>query len=260
MSDTNNPTTKQQEILQLLYRFRFLNRPQIQSLLNHKQHSRIIAWLNTLTQNEYLKSYPDKQFAASPTVYSLGNNGRKYLKSNNLDKSIDIKLLNRIWRENSYSPVFREHCLTIADINLSLLKFAAANQSTLNFHTRTDLHRIQNLITPLPDAYFTLKDKSGKVKRYFLEAFGDLPSGALRRRIRQYFDYFESDDWQFHTGKSFPEIILVCHSKKQKGFLYHYIQFRLREQPDMNFYLSTKDQIKSKGICKEVLQKVTEEE
>jgi hypothetical protein len=259
MSDTNHPTTKQQEILQLLYRFRFLNRPQIQSLLDHKQHSRIIAWLNTLTQNEYLKSYPDKQFAASPTVYSLGNNGRKYLKSIK-DKNINLALLNRIWRENNYSPEFREHCLLIADLNLSLIKFATASQSTLNFRTRTDLHSIQNLITPLPDAYFTLKGKDSNTKRYFLEVFDDLPSGALRRRVKQYFDYFESDDWQYHTGKEFPEIILVCHSKKQKGFLHHYLQYQLREQPDMSFYLSTKDQVKTKGICKEVLQKVTEEE
>ena len=48
----NNLTKKQLEILTLLYRFRFLNRSQIQKLLNHKKISRINIWLKDLADKK----------------------------------------------------------------------------------------------------------------------------------------------------------------------------------------------------------------
>jgi hypothetical protein len=51
-------TPKQQEIPKLIYKFRFLNRIQIQTLLNHKYHKRIIDWLNDLVGKEYLEKLP----------------------------------------------------------------------------------------------------------------------------------------------------------------------------------------------------------
>ena len=49
-----SPTPKQLEILLLLYRFRFLNSPQIQAILNHKYHHRIQTWLNDLLTKDYI--------------------------------------------------------------------------------------------------------------------------------------------------------------------------------------------------------------
>jgi len=48
------------------------------------------------------------------------------------------------------------------------------------------------LILSEPDAYFTLEDPTGVIKRYFLDIFDDLtPRMILRKRIKQYFSYFE---------------------------------------------------------------------
>lgn len=55
-------TKKQQSTLTILYQFRFLNRIQIQKLLHHKYHKRIIDWLNDLTENEYI----GKKYKMSP--------------------------------------------------------------------------------------------------------------------------------------------------------------------------------------------------
>ena len=46
-------TPKQQEIPKLIYKFRFLNRIQIQTLLNHKDKRRINSWLKDLSEKEY---------------------------------------------------------------------------------------------------------------------------------------------------------------------------------------------------------------
>ena len=51
-------TPKQQTILRLLYRFRFLNRLHIQQYLSHTNHKRIILWLNDLTTNHLPPKLP----------------------------------------------------------------------------------------------------------------------------------------------------------------------------------------------------------
>jgi len=48
-------TTKQQDILKHLYRYRFLNRIQIQALMGHKNNRRIAEWLKDLRDEQYLE-------------------------------------------------------------------------------------------------------------------------------------------------------------------------------------------------------------
>ncbi|MDA1317406.1 MAG: hypothetical protein O3B87_05310 [bacterium] len=57
-------TNKQKEILHYLYRFRFLNRIQIQSLLNHKDPKNTNVWLKDLTT----KNYTGKIFERTPGI------------------------------------------------------------------------------------------------------------------------------------------------------------------------------------------------
>ena len=79
---TNKPPKlkdRQLEILMLLYRFRFLNRIQIQQLLNHKNHSLVIHWLNELTEQKYIISFFKKELGNIPTVYCLGTKAKKVL-------------------------------------------------------------------------------------------------------------------------------------------------------------------------------------
>ena len=82
MDTTNNITKKQLEILTLLYRFRFLNRSQIQKLLNQKDFKRIIINLNQLTNTNYIRRYYNSKTVTVPAIYSLGLNGKKYVKEN----------------------------------------------------------------------------------------------------------------------------------------------------------------------------------
>ena len=70
----------QEEILVLIYRFRFLTRIQIQKLICQKYYSRLVIWLNDLINNNYLKRFYNQNKINSPIIYSLGNQGRKYLK------------------------------------------------------------------------------------------------------------------------------------------------------------------------------------
>lgn len=256
------PTTKQIEILKLIYKFRFLNRTQLQSILNHKQKQKIIIWLNILTEQKYLKRYFDKRLATVPAAYSLGSMARKYfLKNPELYKDITASLLSRVWRESSSTQKFKKHCMLIADIYISLMKLINqmdGEKGKLNFFAKTDLKGVQYLILPEPDAYFSLEDKDGLVKRYLLDIFDDLPPRMiLRKRIKQYFSYFEKNYWQDHMKHDFPEIIIVCPDNTSINYLKNFIKRKLNEtQTDLSFYLALREDIRLKGLSRNILNKV----
>lgn len=248
MKNTNIKLTKKlTEIIILLYRFRFLSREQIQTILKHKYHSRVINWLNKLVESKYITKFYDKSFVSEASVYCLGNAGRKYLKD---VKKIDLKPLSRVWKEKKYSKEFRDHCQLLANIYILL-----SNQfkDKLKFHTKTDLYEIENLINPAPDAYFYINDK-----RYFLEIFDDIRPVFMRKRIKDYFEYYDSDQWQENTDKDFPNIILICPNKRIQAHLYYYIQNKLNGDIEPVFYLKNKDNIKE-GFQIENLQEVEPE-
>lgn len=254
-------TKRHIEILTYLYRFRFLNRVQIQKLSGHKHFNRIIIWLNQLTTHGYIRKYYNPKIITIAATYSLGTKGRKCLleKSKEKESQIQRGLLNRIWREHTLSDQFRTHCLFLAGIYLSLVELVKKTDASLYFYTKTDLYRHDYLLNPHPDAYIAIKEKNGKTKRYFLDIFDPLPPRMiLRRRVKQYVDYFDENDWQEATGHPFPYIILISPDERSKRYLKRYVQTVLEYASDIEFYLSTWEEISAKGLRRDVLEKVEE--
>jgi hypothetical protein len=66
----------------LLYRYRFLNRIQIQAFLKHKDPKTINLWLKDLRAKGYLEWIYSTHFAekTKPAIYYLGLNGIRYLR------------------------------------------------------------------------------------------------------------------------------------------------------------------------------------
>jgi len=253
---------RQEQIILYLYRFRFLNRSHIQQLLNHKHFNRIIIWLNRLTTEHYIHKYYNPKTVTIAAQYSLGSKSRTYLlqKSEEKGSTIQPKLLNRIWREHTLSEQFHIHCLFIADIYLSLVSLVKKTHAILYFFTKTDLYGHDYILNPHPDAYVAIKERNGKMKRYFLDIFDSLPPRMiLRRRVKQYVDYFDDNTWQEATKHPFPQIILICPDDRSKRYLYMYIQ-KILEYSDVVFFLTTWDAVKTKGMRKEVFEKVEEAE
>lgn len=251
-------TDKQIQILIFLYRFRYLNRPQIQTLMKHKNHRLIQSWLNEMKDLKLIKSFFNKTVAASPTVYALDLEGRKYLRKNAGDK-VDRSFLSKGWRDKSYTEEFRNHCMFLADVYLSLTAFCDEHKSKLNFHTKTDLYGMKGIINPGPDAFFAIKDSESNTVRYFIDVFDDIAKVFMRKRIKEYFAFFDSGDWEEYTNTNFPEVIIICPDKKAKGHLFFYIQNKLNDD-EPRFYLTTKEQVLTCGLRGEILEKVPEKE
>ncbi len=83
MTDLPKLTKKQQEILRLLYSFRFLNRIQIQAFLCHKDPKTINLWLRDLRAKGYVEWIYSTHFAekTKPAIYYLGLNGVRHLRT-----------------------------------------------------------------------------------------------------------------------------------------------------------------------------------
>ncbi len=246
-----------EQILILIYRLRFLNTKQIQTLLNHKFASRIITWLNNLTKQKYLKRYYSTKFDREPAFYSLGTVGRKYFKVHNESVGIKEPLLDRVWQEHKNSLQFKRNSMLLGDIYISLINLTKTASAKLGFYTKVDLFGMKYMIHPEPFCYFSIEDTNKAVKRYFLDIFDYFVPDDLYKRINKYMYYFEKRFWQDNTDKPFPEIILICPNKASKTFLEKTIAGRLKEKDlPMGFYLSSWEEITQYGICRQVLHKV----
>jgi len=240
-------TKNQITVLKLLYRFRFLTRVHIQSMMGHSTFNRIIVWLNDLVNKGYVSKEFTRQFGAKPTVYWLATKSRNVLLNHGDLTSEDLKI---IYKEKTRSRNFKETCLIIADISISLVKLTKSAGSKLHFYTRTDLWGMKGMILPIPDAYFAIEEPNGLTKRYFLDIFSAHdPRMWYRKRITQYQEYYDDGYWQKSTDKTFPEIILVCGDEVMKRYISKQIVKLLEDEgSDLLFYVTTIKIIKTKGL------------
>lgn len=245
---------KQYDILILLYRFRFLNRHQIQQLLNHKYFSKIITWLNELTEHKYIHSKFKRQVVGVPSVYCLRSKAKKDLVGKD---GIKESLLDRVYSDKYSSKTFQSHCMLLADIYISLLKLVKLHNAKLKFHTKTDLDGMRYLPIPCPDAYFSIEESKDRTKRYFLDIFDPAVSEKwLVKRVWLYHHYYSKNYWQDHNKNSFPEIIFVYANSNAKKVLEDTVKKILERESRLSFYLTTWEEVKTQGIKKETLHKV----
>jgi hypothetical protein len=113
-------TNKQQEILELLYKYRFLDRIQIQNFLGHKDKKTINLWLRNLKATDYIEwIYQPDDFAlkTKPAIYYLALNGIRLLKT--FDRH-PVKELRKRYRESQRSQGYIERCLLLASCCITL--------------------------------------------------------------------------------------------------------------------------------------------
>lgn len=236
------PITNQQLlILLLLFRFRFLTRIQIQTILKHKHPSHINKYLKNLSENNiiyklYKKTYPEN---LKPAIYCLNKNSIGYL---NKDNKLDPLLVKRIYKDKNRSERFIKHSLVIADLFIEITKQILESKRQLFFYTKTDLFDYDFLIKPYPDIYLAI-ESGKKTDRYFIETIdNDTPRFVLRNRIKKYIEYFLGNQWQINTNYPFPEILLICPNDSLIKYLGKFFETTLENEgsPMLNFMVIKK--------------------
>ncbi|MEX0616621.1 MAG: replication-relaxation family protein [Candidatus Woykebacteria bacterium] len=250
--ESPNITKKQTEIPYLLYRFRFLNTRHIQTMMNHKDPRRSNRWLLDLTKKGILERTYSKKFGENtkPAVYFLAKGSRNILKGR---KGVNEALLNRIYRERTRSQSFRDQSMFIADVYLNL---KSQTKGEYHFFTKSELEDHKYLPNPHPEAYIAINEGK-ELKRYFLKIIDkQVPRFVIRNQIKDLFKYYSSEKWQNQTKNPFPTVLIICPSYVTRAFVAKFIaETRGYEEAELNFYLSTEDQIKAKGIKPDIWQK-----
>lgn len=248
-------TNKQQSILLLLFRFRFLNRIQIQILQKHKYPKRINDWLKDLTQKEYLGRIYSTKYGEinKPAIYYLKLNGIRYLKTLNCS----AEQLKNLYHEENKSENFISEQLLIADICLSLqqknnnkIKYAAATASDLS-----DPEYKFNFLAELGSDLIYAKESEGIKKYYLLEIFEPtIPAYSVRKKIKNYFDFYFSNEWEDKMDENFPTILFICPTMPMLISAKRYSKKLLSEYDDIDLQikLATEQQAKENGIISEI--------
>jgi hypothetical protein len=229
-------TKKQLEILTLIYKFRFLTRTQIQTLLKHKNSTRINPWLNDLTTKNYLKRIPRSTKLlenTKPSIYYLAKNGRKILLQTNPENYTKTQLQNT-YRDQVRSEVYRLRCLLIADCYISLL-FSTLRRNICDltkFTTRADAayNRNAQLKQLAPDSYFEMREiKTGNIKPYALFLLHErTPKYYLRYSLSHIINYRKETIYDSQANSS--HILIICTKERIKKYAEKFLESKLEEE------------------------------
>lgn len=266
-------TDKQKEIMDLIFRFRFVNRYQIQKLLHHKDPKRINAWLKDLVDKNYLgRIYSHKLLEnTKPAIYYLNNNGIvwvRYKPGLGLDGELDFKYLKKFYQDKHASLTFINHCIALCEFYTQFKGYEYERNLNkkkdvieYSFQTKTEMwiekqlrlgetEDFNEVKQHIPDLFLeAIKNPLAKNISsvcYFLELFDlRMPRYAIKYRIQQYIKYREEGkDWDFYSGLDgkFPVIILIFPHQQKLNGLTKFIDdelLRSYESANITFLLTT---------------------
>lgn len=240
-------TNKQKEILLLLYKFRFLNRIQIQTLLNHKHHKTINLWLKDLTEKDYVKRIYEKTFHGMtiPAKYYISLQGIRFLKT---QEDCNKKYLKKLYQENRRSKEFISTCLLIADIYFSLQEKSKEDSTEFQFFTPSGY--TENSIAQELAASFAYIITSKKTKHiYMCELFREnMPRYAIRGKIKRYIEFHQNEELH-------GTLIFICPNNITSRFVKRFTRHFIDEEgggENVTIYVTSYEEMKKGNIGEEV--------
>lgn len=258
-------TLKQEEILRLLYNYRFLDRKQIQAFMNHKNKRRVISWLKDLRNKDYIEWIYSTDFAekTKPAIYYLGINGIRYLKTLEWDDDTAMypaEELRKRYRESERSRTFIDRSLLVADCCLAL-KAANNNKVTYEYATEAkyidpdhDYHFLTEHEVLRPSLCIVKQEhQRGEdepiITNYILEIFdATLPRYRLRRRLKGYVTYLADGEWEGDEPE--PIILLVCSNLIDLIYAKRATKKLIEEtyEDDLHIRFTTTELLKQEGV------------
>ena len=191
--------TSQNEILQILYKFRFATTELILQYQELQSPFYTYKRLANLVEQEYItRNYNGTyKIHGKQANYYLLKKGIRTLLS---DPDLNHKALKGMYRDSSVSEVFIEHCLDIFKI---YNKFIDLYGKDLEFYTKSEISGDPEFNTPLPDGYITIKKQE-----YILEIIEpNLAYYQLRAKIQKHIKNSDSEIWK---RLDYPTLLFVC--------------------------------------------------
>lgn len=223
-------TNKQKEIILLLYRFRFLNRIQIQKLLQHKSSKNTNTWLKDLTDKNYIgRIYqPTRIERFKPAINYVSKNGIKFLRE---QENIEKDYIKKLYQESRRSKGFINECILIADMYLQLCKQYEDSSYEFKFYTKTDFPK-QGIVQDLKPTFAYVIKRADKLEHHACEVLKEgIPRYVIRARIEKYIEFFGED-----TDKAY--VTFYCPNEKIGKYVERQSTKMLEEEGVENISLS----------------------
>lgn len=241
-------TRRQQQILTLIYKYRYLNRVQIQTFMGHKDKQPINAWLRDLKSKGYLKwrNYETIEERNKPAVYFSGLGAIAFYKT--LDYA-DQKVIKRLYREDSRSRAFMEKSMLIADIAIEISKHTEwgtyqTRTQSLPIKRSSPLYNLQYFYGLYPDLIWS---NDNDIIHYIVFVIqGTLPRFKLKSMIE------EMKKAQDDKSEIFPWFAIICASQQQLKVAKNLASkiFDHDDSYEMFFTLRTANNVKKYGLLK----------
>ena len=252
------PTTpKQQDILKLLYRYRFANRIQLQEFMGHKNKRRIAEWLKDLREKHYIEWIYSTDFAekTKPAIYYIGINGVRFLKT--VDE-YPLEEVRKRYRESSRSPDFIAKSVLLADGCLSL---AAKSKGKLTYSVVTQADYVDPdseyhfLAEELkPDLFYERVEQTKRgteVEDYLVVVFDAVePRHKVRKRLKDYVTYLDEGGWKRRFDGSELMVHIGCPNVAELIYAKRRTRILLENRRDKRTHIrfTTVEQVKLEGV------------
>lgn len=238
-------TKKQQEILDLLFQFRFLQRQHVQRFLRHTNHRRINQWLTQLKESEYIgREYPRAfRLLNEPATYFLAKKGIRLFQT----QFPQNQRLQTLRRERTVSYRTKNHAFFMADFYLLLREYFDKEYQTSNFYTQAYIPHRYRIQIIRPDALLHTHD--GLI--YFLEFDREQETiTTMRQKMKSYLQYYQSNLWRRFAPSFFPCVCVISLSSKRVSALVTQTEQLLLEakRPPMVYKFTTFAQLQAKGF------------
>ena len=263
-------TTKQEDILKLLYVYRYLDRKQIQLAMNHTDKRRILAWLKDLREKHYVEWIYSTDFAekTKPAIYYLGINGVRYLKTLEWDDDTPVYPLEEIrkrYKDNNRSRTFVDHSLLVATCCLALKEASKTATGKAGYDwmpeaeyidPEHDYHFLAEHEILRPNLCIVKRNSRGEVTaNYLLEIFdASLPRYRMRYRLKNYVTYLDDQEWEADDVQ--PVILLVCPSITEliyaKRATKKLIDDTYAEEGELRMRFTTTETLSKEGIMAKI--------
>lgn len=226
-------TNRQEQILILIYRFRFINRHQLQHYFNHKDARRINTWLRDLVAKNYLGRIYSHTLLENtkPAIYYLNNNGIVWIRYNMGDvyqldgEPLDIQHMKKFYQDKKASDIFIKHNIALFQLFLQLKDAEEKDAVEYEVQTKTERWIYQKLDASLdfdeekeyiPDLFVYKTenplDDTMTSSTYCIELFDShVPRYAILYRVKQYIQLIERGEWDMYTGFDgmFPHLLFI---------------------------------------------------
>ena len=257
-------TKKQQEILSLIYLYRFLNSTQIQTFLNHTNKSKINIWLSDLMKKNYLNQIHKKDFNQNhtPTTYYLSGNGIRFISD--LPGTEHLNLA-KYYREILRTEDFIQRRTFLADIVLSL-SIQNTDKVTYRAYLPSELAKEEpnlNVFARLNPDLILIRFEQKRNELYLLELISStLPLSSFKKRLTDYGAFIETtvltdktDGLRLNT----LTLLLVCADKLQMIRSKRYLKRIEQNAPlpqNITVWLTYQGAIKEKGLTGRIWEEV----